>query len=424
MIRPAIASIALIGAALLQGCSTTVLSAPCDDPKVSNSSIPFVYLVMLPYVYRGDAAPSETYSSTIDSINDAARLQVVRMGVETTDMHVTLLRDEGQKCDIEGVYKAFTAKRFFERNLQSTVVFYWGDLFEVRDKILIQSHIRTLWKNPAENLIFVGVRSSFEGQDLKFTGSVPYATVSFPPRTLTVAEQPGAEAGLRFALESRSAPKSTATATPLPRKFIIHRRDGDWVELRDAFSATSVWVAVNDSASNVKSILPELSFAHALSAYASYSRFPDEHIADNAIRWIAEFRSAYDLSRPDDDLRQPLAVADVVEAVLLRAQGHGDTERRRADALMDKAVVSLPTNSAVLNLAAILKIEQCCGTRDAAIEIQRRLETARQLDAGNEMIAHNLLNWYRLLEDKEDSVWPESKAETRRRAAQLAEALR
>ena len=48
---------------------------------------------------------------------------------------------------------------------------------------------------------------------------------------------------------------------------------------------------------------------------------------------------------------------------------------------------------------------------------------ARRLDAGNEMIARNLLNWYRLPEDKDISVSPDTREETRRRAAQLAAAL-
>jgi len=337
-------------------------------------------------------------------------------------MHVTLLRDSGKGCDIESVYKTFTEKHFLQRQLMSTVVFYWGDVFELDDRVLVQSHMRTLWKNPSENLVDVEVPLSGGRSRLRFTGSVPYTTVSFPPRSLPVGERPGGGNELRMSLEARSAPNVAADKVPVPRKFIIQRREGDWVELLDMASGATVWVGVTDPGANAKSLLPELSFAHALSAYASYGRVASNHSADNAILWLDEFRSAYGVPKGDDALRHPMAVADAVEAVLRR--GRGDSERRRANELIDKAVSALPTSSTVLNLAAILKIEQCCATKEAAIEIQRRLELARRLDAGNEMIAQNLLNWYRLLEEKDIAVWPDAPDETRRRKEQLAAALR
>ena len=258
---------------------------------------------------------------------------------------------------------------------------------------------------------------------LRFTGSVPYATVSFPPRNLPVGEQAGGGNELRMSLGPRGVPASAGDMVPLPKKFIIQQREGNWVELLDAVSGARAWVAVTDPGTNAKSLLPELSFAHALSAYANYSRVAGDHAANNAIHWLEEFRTAYGSPQGDEALRHSMAIADVVEAVLRMDRSRGESDRRRANGLMDKAVSALPASSAVLNLAAILKIEQCCASKDIATEIQRRLELARRLDAGNEMIARNLLNWYRLPEDKDISVSPDTREETRRRAAQLAAAL-
>jgi len=416
--------VALAVVVCAQGCSTTVLTAECANPKVSNSSVPFVYLVMLPYAYRGKEEPSVLHQVAAVSLNDVAGLQVVRMGAETTDMHVTLLRDSGKGCDIEEVYKVFTEKHFFERELRSTVVFYWGEIFEVDDRMIVQSHIRMLWKNPEESLVNVDVTLPSDRSRLRFTGFVPYATVSFPPRTLPVENEEGSGLRLRMSLEAHSAPTMQADKVPLPKRFIISRREGDWVELRDASTHTTSWIAVTDRGANAKSLLPELSFAHALAAYASFSRVPNNAIASDSIRWLDEFRAGYGTQGASEALRQPNAVADAVEAVLRMNENRGEQDRRRVVELMDRAVGALPTSSAVLNLSAISRIEQCCSTREAASEIQRGLELARQLDAGNEMVAQNLLNWYRLLAEKDASVWPGTKEEIRRRAAELAEALR
>lgn len=423
MVRNLYVSLALLVVALLQGCTTTVLTAPCNNPKVSNSSVPFVYLVMLPYIFRGSDAPSDDYQSAVDALNDVARLQAVRMGAETTDMHVTLLADAGTDCGIESVYRSFTDNRLLERELRSTVVFFWGEVFERNDQLLVQSHTRMLWKNPQENLVETFAAVPGETARLKFVGSLPTSTVSFPSRSLPLGLLPGSGGELRHSLEARSGPAATANKVPLPKKFTIQRREGNWVELLDAEGPGTAWVAVTDPGTRARSILPELSFAHALAAYANYSRASSSRIADNAIQWFEEFRAAFPPSAADESLQQPLAVANAVEAYLRIDKSLSQSEREGAGKLMDRAVAGLPTNSAMLNLAAVLKVEQCCATRADAAEIQQRFETARRLDVGNQVIAKNLLNWYTLLEQKDESLLPVPREELRRRLAQLKQLL-
>jgi len=414
--------VALVIAVCLQGCATTVLTAACDNPKVSNRSIPFIYLVMLPYVYRGDSAPSEMHRSAVAALNDVARLQVVRMGAEASDMHVTLLQDGGKGCEIEMVHKAFTEKRLLKAQLLSTVVFYWGEVFEAEDRMIVQSHVRVLWKNPNDDVVSFETPLPRSDRRLRFNGTVPYSTVSFPPRNLPIGDEVGG-GGLRMLLEARSGAMPGAEAVPLPKSFLINQRVGNWVELRDRETQASSWVAVTDPGSNAKSLLPELSFAQALAAYVSYSTAPNDSVAANSIRWLDEFRAAYP-STGGEAQRQSMAVADLIEAVLRLARNAGEADQLRAAELMDKAVAALPTNSAALNLAGISRIERCCSTRQDAAEVQRRLDLARQLDAGNEVIAKNLLNWYQLLERKDVAVQPHDREEMRRRAEELAGALR
>lgn len=422
MIRTMTLVVVLVCSALIGGCSTTVLTAPCDSPKVSNSSVPSAYLVMLPYAYREPGETPRTRNDAVQALNDLAGLQVVRMGADSSDMHVTLLKDRGNGCDIEAVYRKFTEKSFFSNELLSTVVFYWGHVYEDKGRLLVQSHVRTLWKNPNENLIEVKATTSDGAATLPFTGRIPSNTVSFPARSLSVDKQGEGRRSLRMSLQARDEPSLRGKAVQLPEKFVIHRLEGDWVELRDAWSARSAWVAIRDPGSHAKTVLPELSFAQALSEYASYERATSSQTAERAIQWLDEFRAAATDEVRDDGLHNATAIANVIEAVL-RADRRRSSDRRRAGELMDEAVLAMPTNSAVLNLAAVLKVDQCCATKEAASEVQRRFELARRLDAGNEMIATNLLNWYRLLESKDRLLWPEPPEEIRRRAAALAAAL-
>lgn len=423
MVRTLYLSLTLLFVALLQGCSTTVMTAPCDKPKVSNWTVPFVYLVMLPYAYRGGDAPSEPHQSAVDALNDIARLQAVRMGAETTDMHVTLLDDTGSGCGIEPVYRSFTDPRFFERELRSSVVFFWGEVFEREDQVLVQSHTRMLWKNPKDNLVEVFVGTSGESARLKFTGSLPISTVSFPTRVLPLGPTPGGSGAMRNAIEPRAAPGVLAPRVSLPKKFIIQRREGEWVELRDANGPGTAWVAVTDAGTGARSILPELSFAHALAAYANYGRASSSRIADNAIQWFGEFRASSPAATPADSLQQPLAVADAVEAFLRADKSLSKEEREGAYKLIERAAAGLPNNSAILNLAGVLKVERCCAKRANAAEVLDYFEKARRLDAGNQMIATNLVNFYTLLESLDPAVTPLPRDEIRRRNAQLKQLL-
>ncbi|RYD69401.1 MAG: hypothetical protein EOP84_28535, partial [Verrucomicrobiaceae bacterium] len=397
--------LALLWAAAMSGCSTTVLTASCDRPKVSNSSTPYVYLVMLPYGYKDSKASQHESRAAADALNDVARLQVVRMGAETTNMHVTLLDESEKKCNIESVYKEFTATRFFERNLRSTVVFYWGEVYEVDDAVQVRSHMRTLWKNPKENLIEVDVRTPDRGTNFRFTGWVPYATVSFPARKLPVGSRLSEGGELRMSLQARATPDAENLA-PLPKSFTIQQRKGEWVELQERSTARSVWVNLNDPGTYAKAVLPELSFAHAMSAFASFGRLPKRDTAEDAITWLNEYRAAYKQAELDEELAPSMAIAAIVEAVLLRYRGLRDENRGAADQLIEQAVKALPVNSAVLNLAAILQIDKCCKTKEAMTLIQSRLETARILDVGNEIIARNLLNWYRFLDTQDEALLP------------------
>lgn len=408
----------------LQGCAATMLTAPCDNPRVSNSSLPHVYVVMLPYVYRGTGKPVDAYIAAAKTLNSLAGLEAVRMAAETTDVHVTLLEDNGSGCGIEYVFGAF-AKPALQRKVLSSVVFYWGEIFEDDDRILVQSHVRVLWKSESEKRIHLDVYSGNDSAALRFSGHVPYATISFPPRSLPLNNELGGDAQLKKLFRGKASPRQDAEWVPIPPRFVIVGRKDEWIELRSLDTSQTVWVSVISSGNMVRSILPELSFAHALAAYMNHHKVPQVAVAKDVLHWLTVFRQGY-TDEGDPFLRKPSALADVIEGALAMARRDGDTtlHGRRATELLDQATLLLPDNSAVLNLAAMSNIRQCCTTKEAAVKIQNLLEHARKLHSGDEEIAANLLAWYRLLETKDTRLWPYDVDDIRRRAKALEEILR
>lgn len=406
---------------LLGGCATSVLTAPCDDPKVSNAALPSVYMVVLPYNYGASASPSDEHDQAAQALNEATGLQVLRMASEASDMHVTLLQGNYSECQIENVYQAFSKKGRLNRKLLSNVVFYWGEVYQSEDKVLIHSHQRVLWKDSDDQLITLYGHQGENAPALKFIGYLPYSTISFPPRLVSL----GADSTLsaRSALRAKAAPLDDAEDLPLPSKFQVMKREGKWVEVRGTSGGRSAWISLQNGGSGIVQLLPELSFANAVASYISYGQMPVDDSFKNTRKWLDEFRRGYRDGTDAKSLTRPLAIADAIEGALLLRSWRRSEYREGARVLLDKAATELATNSAVLNLAAVSEIEVCCNSREATTRIHERFQLARRLDAGNEVIARNLLNWYRLLGTKDRQLWPAGVTDVQQPARELAEVL-
>lgn len=412
--------------ALLSGCATSVLTAPCSKPNISNMAAPTVYMVVVPYSYRGFAAmPSELHEMAATSVSESAGLQALRMASVTKDMHVTLLRGNSAECQIEPIYQAFSSEGRLNRKLLSNVVFYWGEVYQTNDKVQVQSHLRVLWKNSGDQYVQFSAEPGDRGAPLRFTGYLPYSTTTFAPRALALEGETRSVLTLRNALRARAAPRDDAEEVGLPSRFMVMKRDGKWVEVRGATALQSAWVSVDEGGSGIDQVLPELSFANAVASYISYGELPTDETFHRTRQWLGEFRRSYGEAASGALQDRPIAIADAIEGALLLRRGSHRGHRDEGRMLLDRAATRLGTNSAVLNLAAISEIETCCDDRTVATRIHQRLLLARRLDAGNEIIARNLLSWYRLLETKRPHQWPEGlvSADLRQQTRELAEAL-
>lgn len=430
-----LAIIVMFTACLLSGCAATIMTVPCDTPKVSNFNVPFVYLVVLPYAYRDQAhslaEPTDLGTAATRTLNEVATLEAVRMGAEATDMHVTLLEDTGGGCKIDTVYAALgDPRRRSSHNVYSTIVFFWGEVFDEEQSLVVQSHLRVLWKDNDRIRIRADVGEGAERVHLEFVSEVPYQTLSFAPRHLATSSGAGDVPELRAKLVAWAVPSEDRVEDqrPLPRSFVFLQlkksKRGDWAEVQDLNGGEAVWIPLRHA--SAASILPEFSFANALADFVSFQTAPDRDAASGVVRRLDEFRGGYGQSGKSAWNVKPDAAADVLQGALQLAGGDMGDRRSAAKArqLLDRAQAALPDDAVVLTLSAMARVGDCCTTRDEAQRLGAMFEAARQLDSANRLIATNLTNWYKLAKRLAPGVRPDSDEEIARKLGDLENALR
>ena len=420
--RMARLALLLAAAALLQGCGATLLRTACDNPRVSNFGAPSSYIVMLPYRYGGQ---SDVNRASAAQLNQIARLQALQGAVDAPATQVTLVEGDPDKpadpaCGIENVYDRVVENRagLFWRRLFHSAIFVWGEIFDRDDGILVQSHLRVFWNGAASRDLEVLVDVPGQARPLRFAGSLPSDTISFPARKIGREEQAQLAQSIAAGLQVRKEPRLDAEAVPLPAKFSAVAWRRPWLQLQDR-DLRSFWMLIDDTGLQAGPVLPETLFARAMASYLNFRVDGDRSAREQAVAALARFRAA--LTRPDDPLlRVPLAMTAVVEGTLGLASGAtppatadrdllqppetdatGDAAARaQMQAALADAARRLPGNGEVLNLAAIARIPGCCDGADAPQriqEIQHMLERAWALEQGNAKIGRNMVQWYRFL---------------------------
>lgn len=411
-------------AALLQGCGATLLRTACDNPRVSNFGAPSSYIVMLPYRYGGNSA---TNRESAAQLNQIARLQALQSAVDAPATQVTLVEGDPDKpadpaCGIENVYDRVVENRsgLFWRRLFHSAIFVWGEIFDRDDGILVQSHLRVFWNGAASRELEVLVDVPRQARPLRFLGSLPSDTISFPARKIGRQEQAQLAQAIASGLQLRREPRLDAEVVPLPAKFSAVAWRRPWLQLQDR-ELRSFWMLIDDTGLQAGPVLPETVFARAMASYLNFRIDGDRTSREQAVAALARFRAS--VARPDDPLmRVPLAMTAVIEGTLglggsagaaatpdrdLAQQAAARTDdgsdpgaRAQMQAVLAEAARRLPGNAEVLNLAAIARIPGCCSGADAPQriqEIQRMLERAWALEQGNTRIGRNMVQWYRFL---------------------------
>ncbi len=406
-------------AALLQGCGAVMLRTPCENPRISNLSAPSSYVVMLPYRYGGN---SDVNRESALQLNRIATLQALQGAVETDETQITLLEGEpsNPKCGIETVYDRIVESRsgLFWRRPFHSAVFVWGEIFDRDDGLIVQSHMRVLWNGSADREFEVSVDLPAPARPLRFGGSLPAGTISFPAKKFTRADQERLASLITAELQVRVAPRLDAAPVELPAQFMVMDWRRPWLKLLGP-DLRSVWLLIDERGLEAGSALPETLLARAMANYLNFRVNGDAESRRQALDSLSRFRAA--LVRTGDPLTKvPLAVADVIEGTLgLPTPRHPSTQENptvpvQSQSALANAARALPSNGEVLNLAAISRIPGCCDDIDAAariLEIQNLLERAEALELGNLKIAQNLVNWYSYLATLSDEKLPFTRAQ-------------
>lgn len=422
MLQTALRLACLAAAALLQGCGATLLRTACDNPRISNFGAPSSYIVMLPYRYGGSSAANR---ESAEQLNQIARLQALQGAVDAPATQVTLVEGDPDNpadpaCGIENVYDRVVENRsgLFWRRLFHSAVFVWGEIFENGDGIMVQTHVRVFWNGAASRDLEVLVDVPSLARPLRFVGSLPSETISFPARRISRQEQAQLAGAIATGLQLRREPRLDAESAQLPAKFSAVAWKRPWLQLQGR-DGRNLWMLIDEAGQRAVPVLPETAFARAMAAYLNFRVGGDRASHEQAVAALATFRAALD--RPDDPmLRVPLAMAAVIEGtlsltgepsapnppdrdVLQKSAQDADGESARqtqTQVALSEAARRLPGNGAVLNLAAIARIPGCCDGSDAPQriqEIQRMLDRAWALELGDGKIGSNLVQWYRFL---------------------------
>jgi hypothetical protein len=429
---------------LLQGCGATVLRSDCSNPRVSNVLVPKAYLVVLPFRYRGaDVAPADaaatdaardTRAAEAERMNQIVALQAMRIASSMDGTHITLVEGDPNdpRCGIEPVYEhvVFNRTGLFWRRVFHSAVFLWGEFYDAPDGLTVQTHLRTYWNGPSDRELAIELPRPGSRRPWRFTGELPDSTLSFPTRTLRVDAQRTALQSTARTFEVRVEPDPSAATAPMPRKYMVGQWRKPWLELVDR-QGPAVWVKVPESADDADQLLPELSFARALTAYLTH-RVDGNEASRFVVRdSLRAFRDRF-ADSSDQLMREPLAVAAALEGTLNLSVG-SDTAPRSDGPFADAgraalagATELLPYSAALINLSAISRMAACCAADDGghgAAAIRRDLERAYQIDPSDTRIATNLLQWYELLPTLGPQRQTLPAAELERRARALRAAL-
>lgn len=424
--------------AMLQGCASTILTAPCEAPRVSNFGVPDVYLVVMPYAYRDQprslVEPPDPGTAATRRLNELASLEAVRMAADATDLHVTLLEDSGRGCRIGDVYAALgNPHRRSGRNVVATTVFFWGEVFDDEKGLVVQSHLRVLWKDDDRIRVRADAGQGGDRADFEFVADVPYETLSFAPRRLPAITGDGGPPDLRTTMAAWAVPsvQHPEDRRPLPTRFMFRqvkrtKTEGAWVEVQDLRGeGATVWLPLNDA--SAATLLPEFSFANALAGFIGYQKAMDPDVANGVGRRLDEFRRGYDQVGRTAWNARPDAAADVLQGALELVRG-GDLGARGGTAAatrtLDRALAALPDDPVVLTLSAMARVEACCTTREAAQRVGAMFESAQRADPANRRVATNLVTWYRMAMRLPPAVRPEEVEALARKLADLEDALK
>ncbi|MGH6879418.1 MAG: hypothetical protein ACREFM_00765 [Hypericibacter sp.] len=303
------------------------------------------------------------------------------------------------------------------------VVILSGRLFEVEDRLYLQSSMLFLRKDVPEVLSLPA--NADLPKEATFTARLPQAPIAFAPRLLLKADIEAINAQFRQAMVVRQSRSYEAPGTPIelrgdmPFAYSVVGEQEGWMYIKPFrdYPGPEGWINFGDDTVHaaLHRLLPELDYLDATVAYLqSRIRGPEGGApsAGKLLEWSqAKFMQFGEMTMKDGAAnadRTAMAIGLGMVGILETEQNGWGKEPGNANPF-GAMVAAMPYSADARNLASLVDIYSCCLGGDRSVEPQtaeRGLLDALSVDPGSSVALANLKSFYLQLQRLPDLRWP------------------
>jgi hypothetical protein len=299
------------------------------------------------------------------------------------------------------------------------IVVLSGRLFEVEDRLYLQSSMLFLRKNAQETLI------PPQDPDLPagagFIAALPQAPVAFAPRLVVKANLDAIDAQFRNVMVVRNSPSYDADGVPIdlgrdvPFAYSVVREQKGWMYIKPFrdYPGPEGWINFGDETvhADLHRLLPELDYLDATVAYLQSRIHGAEGGAPSAgqlLEWSqAKFMRFGEITgqggAPNAD-RTAMGIGLGMIGIL-QMERNGWANRPGGVNPFGAMVAAMPSSADARNLASLVDIYDCCLTEASRVKpeaAERSLLDALSVDPGNGDVLANLKSFYLRLQNRAD----------------------
>jgi hypothetical protein len=303
------------------------------------------------------------------------------------------------------------------------VVILSGRLFEVEDRLYLQSSMLFLRKDVPETLTPPGNSDLSEGA--RFVARLPQTPVVFAPRLLLKEDLAAIDEQFRKAMVVRDSPSYDASGRSLelggdtPFAYTVIGQQESWMRIRpfQGYPGPEGWINFGDETvhADLHRLLPELDYLDATVAYLQSRIHGPQSEAPTAGRLLAwsqaKFTRFAEITGRGGGANADRAAAGIGLGMIgiLQMERNGWAEQPAGANPFAAMVAAMPSNADARNLASLVDIYNCClaeaggGKPEAA---ERSLLDALSVDPANGAVLANLKSFYLRLQNRAELRWP------------------
>jgi hypothetical protein len=299
------------------------------------------------------------------------------------------------------------------------IVILSGRLFEVEDRLYLQSSVLFLRKDVQETLVPPQNPDLPEGAG--FIAALPQAPVAFAPRLLLKADLDAINVQFRKAMVVRNSPSYDAPGTPIelggdiPFAYSVVSEQQGWMYIKPFrdFPGPEGWINFGDPAAHadLHRRLPELDYLDATVAYLQSRIHGSDGGAPSTgqlLEWAQSRLMRFgEITRQDGASNADRAAIGIGLGMvgILQTEHNGWGKQPGGANPFGAMVAAMPYSADARNLASLVDIYNCCLAAARTVgpeKAERSLLDALSVDPGNSAVLANLKSFYLRMQNRAD----------------------